>query len=252
METRLENLIKNASKILKINKNNLIYALTGAGISAESGIPTFRGKQGLWKKYNPQQLATLEAFLKNPKKVWEWYNLRRKIVLKAKPNLGHLTLAKFEKLFKNFWIITQNIDGLHQKAGAKKVIELHGNIHRAKCLNCGAIFKLDENKFEDVFYCPKCNSILRPDVVWFGENLPEDAIEKSFQISQNASISIVVGTSGTVYPAAYLPLITKRNGGKIIVINDEENPLSEIADIFIKGKAGEILPKILEYYENKV
>ncbi len=239
------NLYKDAANLLKEAKNILVF--TGAGISAESGIPTFRGKDGLWNKYNPQELATLEAFLKNPKLVWEWYDFRRKLIKEAKPNLAHLILAKWEKILP-LTIITQNVDELHQRAGSKNVIELHGNIWTLKCLSCSYQEKNYEVPLKEIPpICPKCHDLLRPGVVWFGEALPEDALKKAFALAQNADVCLVIGTSGVVFPAAQIPYIVKETGGKVIEINLEPTPISEIADISFFEKASEALRKIDKY-----
>jgi len=222
-----------------------IVALTGAGISAESGIPTFRGENGLWKKYRPEELATPEAFFKNPETVWEWYFWRRRIIAKAEPNPAHMALKKLEdNLGNDFWIITQNVDGLHQKAGCKNVVELHGNIWFDRCTSCSYIWEDREIEFKGVPKCPKCSSTARPDVVWFGEAVRN--IDRAYELASNADIMLVIGTSAQVYPAALLPIVTKENGGKIIEINLERTQLSYVADEVHLGKAGEILPKIVE------
>ena len=221
-----------------------IVALTGAGISAESGIPTFRGENGLWKKYHPEELATPEAFFKDPKTVWEWYFWRRSIIAKAEPNPAHLALKKLEDdLGNDFWIITQNVDGLHQKAGCKNVVELHG-IWFDRCTSCNYVWEDREIEFKGVPKCPKCSSMARPDVVWFGEAVRN--VDRAYELASNADIMLVIGTSAKVYPAALLPIITKENGGKIIEINLERTQLSYVADEVHLGKAGEILPKIVE------
>ncbi len=224
-----------------------IRVLTGAGISAESGIPTFRGKDGLWKKYDPMELATPEAFQRDPKLVWEWYDWRRQLIAGAEPNEGHRTLAQMEESFPDFWLITQNVDGLHQRAGSRKVIELHGNIWKVRCVSCGR---------EDYDYraplpeipprCDNCGGLLRPGVVWFGESLPIDALQKAYELSEEAEVFIVVGTSAQVYPAAELPLVAKRSGARLIEVNPEETPLTPYADISLREKASTGLKKVLE------
>jgi len=230
----------------------LIVALTGAGISAESGIPTFRGKDGLWNKFRPEELATPEAFFRNPKLVWEWYDWRRGLIAKAEPNEGHRILAKMEKEFPHFYLITQNVDGLHQKAGSEKVIELHGNIWKVKCVNC---------KYEAYEYrtplpeippkCEQCGGLLRPGVVWFGESLPMDALQKAYELSKESLICIVIGTSGVVYPAAELPYIAKESGAEVIEVNPEETPISGIADKIFREKASTGLKKVYDYLKER-
>ncbi|MEO0138687.1 MAG: NAD-dependent deacylase [candidate division WOR-3 bacterium] len=226
-----------------------IVILTGAGVSAESGVPTFRDKGGLWKNFRAEDLATPQAFKRDPKLVWEWYNWRRGIISKAKPNKAHLIIAEMEEKF-GVRLITQNVDGLHQKAGSKSVVELHGNIWRVKCTHCN---------YKDYDYsvplkeippkCPKCGGLLRPDVVWFGEPLPEDAIEEAFYLSENCDIMIVVGTSGVVYPAANLPFIAKYRGARVIEINPKETPISSIADLKIGKTATEGMEEVYHWIE---
>ena len=238
---------KLAAQLIKEAKNIIIF--TGAGISAESGIPTFRGKDGLWNKYNPHELATYEAFMKNPKLVWEWYDFRRQLIKKASPNKAHIILAKWEK-FLPITIITQNVDELHQKAGNKRVIELHGNIWILKCINENCDYKEKNYKAplkELPPICPKCHDLLRPGVVWFGESLPQEALSKAFSLAKNADLCIVIGTSGVVYPAAHIPFLVKENRGKVIEINLEPTPISQIADISFFEKASFTLEKINEH-----
>lgn len=228
-----------------LKRANKVVVLTGAGISAESGVPTFRGKDGLWKKYRPEELATPEAFNRDPKLVWEWYNWRRSLIAPLKPNKAHLLLAKMEKIYPEFWIITQNIDGLHQKAGATKVIELHGNIWRVKCTNCGYREENREVPLKEIPpKCPKCSGILRPDVVWFGETLPKKALEDAFYHSETADVMLVIGTSAVVQPAASLPIVAKNAGKVVIEVNPEETPISHIVDFSLRKKAAEFAEEI--------
>lgn len=240
--------IRRLAEILKKTKRGA--ALTGAGISSESGVPTFRGKDGLWNKYRPEDLATPEAFMKNPDLVWEWYKWRINLVKSTEPNPGHYTLKEFENFFDEFYTITQNVDNLHQKAGSKNVIELHGNLLRARCTKCGQIFTdfyFEKGKLPT---CPECGGLLRPDVVWFGEMLPIDALRKSFEIARTSEFFFVVGTSAVVYPAAQLPFEAKDSGALVIEINIERTPVSAIADFSFRTPAGEVLPKILEEIKN--
>lgn len=225
----------------------MVVVLTGAGISAESGIPTFRGEDGLWNKYNPMELATPEAFRRDPKLVWEWYDWRRQLIAKAQPNEGHRIIASMEREVKDFWLITQNVDGLHQKAGSKKVVELHGNIWKVRCLECGIeYFEYTTPLPEIPPRCKECGGMLRPAVVWFGESLPADALTKAYEVSRRADLFIVVGTSAQVYPAAELPLIAKREGARLVEVNPEETPLTPYADISIREKASTGLRKVLD------
>ena len=224
-----------------------VRVLTGAGVSAESGIPTFRGKGGLWDRYRPEGLASPEAFRKDPKLVWEWYDWRRKAIANAKPNEGHRVLARMEELFGDFWLITQNVDGLHQRAGSRKVIELHGSIWEVLCIECGRSFYDSKVPFEEIPpRCKECGGLLRPGVVWFGEPLPQDAIDRAFELSSEADIFVVVGTSARVYPAAELPLIAKRYGAFLIEVNPESTPISPYADEVIRKKASTGLAEVLK------
>lgn len=229
-----------------------IIAFTGAGISAESGIPTFRGKDGLWKKFRAEELATPEAFFRDPKLVWEWYDWRRQLIAKAEPNEGHKILAQMEREFPDFYLITQNVDGLHQRAGSKKVIELHGNIWKVRCVECGHTTYDYRTPLPEIPpRCERCGGLLRPGVVWFGENLPMDALEKAYMLSRDADIFIVVGTSGVVYPAAELPYIAKEHGAEVIEVNPDETPISRIADKIYREKASVGLKKVYEYIKGK-
>jgi len=227
--------------------------LTGAGISAESGVPTFRGKEGLWGKFKPEELATMEAFMANPKIVWEWYKWRRELMGNVKPNAGHFALAELCKWFEQFTVVTQNVDGLHRAAGSQRVVELHGNIHRNKCSKCdNAVpenLEIDPSRIPS---CAKCGGKIRPDVVWFGELLPEGAIEEAFAVSERTDIFFSVGTSALVHPAASLPVIAKRGGAILVEINPEETPLTEIADYSFRAKSGELLPELLSVLRRKV
>ncbi len=224
-----------------------IVVLTGAGISAESGVPTFRGKGGLWKNFNPMELATPEAFGRNPKLVWEWYDWRRQLIARAEPNDGHIILAQMEKEYESFWLITQNVDGLHQRAGSERVVELHGNIWKVLCLTCGREYYDYRAPLEETPpNCKHCGGLLRPGVVWFGEPLPADALGKAYELSREADIFLLIGTSAQVYPAAELPLIAKSAGAKLIEINPEETPITSYADLSLREKASTGLRKVKE------
>ncbi|MFW6131128.1 MAG: SIR2 family NAD-dependent protein deacylase [Candidatus Aminicenantaceae bacterium] len=230
-------------KILKNTKKVVIS--TGAGISAESGIPTFRGKDGLWKKYRAEELATPQAFKNDPKLVWEWYEWRRSIIGKKNPNPGHKILAQWEKIFPEYTLITQNIDGLHQKAGSTKVLELHGNIWKTRCTKTDKLFDCFDMPLKEIPpACPECGAILRPHVVWFGESLPHENLHQAFQKSSNCEVIFVVGTSAFVQPAASLPLYAAEEGAKIVEININPTPLTSQSDFSFLGKSGEILPLI--------
>lgn len=229
----------------KLAVSEKVVFFTGAGISAESGIPTFRGKDGIWNKLKPEELANFNAFMRNPKMVWEWYNHRKKIIHESKPNAGHITIAEFEKYFDDVTVITQNIDNLHRRAGSRKIYELHGNIERNYCINCKTFYNEELDFSEGVPKC-KCGGLIRPDVVWFGEFLPADQLEASERAAINSDIFFVVGTSAVVYPAAGLVYTAKRSGSYIVEGNIEETEVSSIADISFFGEAGKVLPEILE------
>ena len=221
-----------------------IVALTGAGISAESGLATFRDAQtGLWSRFKPEELATAEAFQRDPKFVQDWYAWRRENALKAEPNAGHLALAAMEKRAPEFLLVTQNVDGLHARAGSKRIVELHGNIHRFRCFDndCASDnFDVENGR------CRSCGSNLRPDVVWFGEMLPPDAIEVATDAAENCDVFFSIGTSSVVYPAADLWRRAKDHGAIIIEINKDPTPLTSLADYSFLGKAGEILPQLVQ------
>lgn len=222
-----------------------IVVLTGAGISAESGIPTFRDAQtGLWQRYSPQELATPRAFETNPGLLWNWYAWRRNLISKAEPNAGHKALAQMENLFPKFTIITQNIDGLHQKAGSKNIIELHGNIYRARCAAENLVFESWPDNGNFPLTCPHCGGLVRPDVVWFGENLPAGALESAYFLSNRADIMLSVGTSAVVEPAASLPLVALRNKAVVVEVNPEPTPVTRYAQFYFKETAGKFLPEL--------
>jgi len=235
---RFREKVKNASKIL---------FFTGAGISAESGIPTFRGKDGIWNKLKPEELANFNAFLKNPDMVWNWYQHRRGIINESQPNAGHIAIREFEKVFNEVTVVTQNVDNLHRRAGSKVVYELHGNIEKNYCIQCKKRYDDPSLAFIDsVPKCSECGGLIRPDVVWFGETLPQDV----FRISENAAdlcdICFIVGTSSVVYPAAYIPITAKSSGAFLVEINIASTEISDQVDQSYFGKSGEILPDLLK------
>ena len=234
-----------SDKFLRALKNaSRVVVSTGAGVSAESGVPTFRGKDGLWNKFKPEELATFEAFEKNPKLVWEWYQHRREIITAIKPNPGHYAITEMAQYYKRFHLITQNVDGLHRAAGSNDIIELHGSIKRNRCIVCG---KLDyQEEFDEIPPQCACGGKLRPDVVWFGELLPLEALERSEEASRTCDLFFAVGTSGIVQPAASFPLIARRHGAYVVEINIEPTELTFAADDHFRGKSGEILPIIVK------
>lgn len=209
-------------------------------------MPTFRGDNGLWKKFRPEELANFDAFIRNPELVWEWYQYRKKLILDVKPNPGHFALAELEKQVPQFTLITQNVDGLHQLAGSKNIVELHGNILRNRCIECNKIYtEMFSTEQKEVPRC-QCGGLIRPDVVWFGEMLPAQAVEKASRAAETCDLFFSVGTSALVYPAAALPEMAKRQGSFVVEINPEPTPVSGIADVVIHEKSGVILPMILE------
>ncbi|EEB73286.1 NAD-dependent protein deacetylase [Thermococcus sp. AM4] len=247
-------LCEEAGRILA--KAKFAIAFTGAGISAESGVPTFRDANGLWRNYRPEELATPEAFRRNPQLVWEFYKWRMQLIAKARPNKAHLALARLEEMGILKAVITQNVDDLHREAGTKNLIELHGNIFRVRCTSCTYRENLKESgrleeflSSRDLPRCPRCNSLLRPDVVWFGEPLPQDALERAFELASRADVVLVIGTSGVVYPAAYIPYVVKEHGGRVIEINPKRSGITPIADVFIPKPAGEGMERILKAVE---
>lgn len=227
--------------ISTIRKAKRVSVLTGAGISAESGIPTFRGAGGIWEKYDFRKLATPEGFRDDPRLAWEWYQLRQREMKKAKPNPAHETIAEMEKHFDEFTVLTQNIDGMHRRAGSRNIVELHGSIWRMRCTRDGTIIDLD-SPVEEIPPLCHCGSILRPDVVWFGEQLSSEALETASRVASESDVLFVVGTSAVVYPAAALPVLTKNSGGFVVEINIEETDISSFADCSILGRAGEVMP----------
>ena len=220
-----------------------VTVLTGAGISAESGIPTFRGAGGIWAKYDYRKLATPEGFRADPQLVWEWYQLRQREMKKAKPNPAHETIAAMERQYPEFTVLTQNIDGMHARAGNNNIVELHGNIWRMRCPRDGTMIRLSDPVVEIPPLC-QCGSIMRPDVVWFGEQLPQEAVKSASEAAAKSDAMYVVGTSAVVYPAAALPILTKNSGGLVIEINVEETDVSSYADASVFGPAGQVLPAL--------
>jgi NAD-dependent deacetylase len=221
---------------------NIVF-VTGAGISQESGIPTFRGKDGLWRKFDAMKLATIEAFYENPKLVWEWYEERRQNILAANPNPGHLAIAQLEK-YKKIHVLTQNIDGLHQRAGSKHVYELHGSIITIKCTVCDFKDRITSSFTQLPPIC-NCGNILRPDVVWFGEPLPQDVWNEAMEKASSCDVMVVVGTSLAVSPANLLPVYAKQNGAVMVEVNPEKTPMSSSMDLSLRSSAARALPEIV-------
>ena len=223
-----------------------ICVLTGAGISAESGVPTFRGEEGLWKKFRPEELANFDAFIRNPELVWEWYAYRRRLIHEVKPNPAHYGLVALERFVKNFTLVTQNVDNLHKRAGSRNVLELHGNIERSYCIQCRALTQ--EAALEGqtgVPRCTKCGGLVRPDVVWFGEMLPLEVFSKAESAARQCEVFLSIGTSVVVYPAASLPYTALDHGAFVVEMNLESTDLSSRAHEVLIGRAGEIVPDLL-------
>jgi NAD-dependent deacetylase len=241
------NIIQNVKdKIIDLDK---FVFLTGAGISKESGIPTFRGSEGLWRKYDPTKLASISGFNEDPKIVWEFYKYRQELICNCNPNLGHISIANFQNIKKeSSYVLTQNIDGLHEKAGSKNIVELHGNIFKAECTKCKSIDKINQ-KLKELLppLCKTCKNILKPGVILFGEPLNWEVWEKAEQISNNCDVMFIVGTSLNVGPVNQLPLYAKRNGSILIEVNPEPATIfTELMDYSIQGSATEVLPQLLE------
>jgi NAD-dependent deacetylase len=222
-----------------------VAVLTGAGVSAESGVPTFRDPGGIWEKFRPEQLANFEAFMNDPDFVWSWYQHRREIMREVKPNKGHIVLAEMEQVFPKFELITQNIDNLHFRAGSKKIIELHGNIERNFCMKCRTFYEEIDLSEKKVLKCEKCGGLIRPDVVWFGEMLPMNELRNAEESAANADVFFTIGTSAEVYPAAMLPIIAKRAGAYVVEINTKPTAISAELDEILTGKSGEILAELI-------
>lgn len=221
-----------------------VLVVTGAGISAESGVPTFRGAEGLWRQFRPEELATPEAFARDPSLVWEWYAWRRQRIAAVTPNAGHRALARLEERVPEYLLATQNVDGLHALAGSRRMVELHGSIWQVRCVSCGA----GRDERGDLGELPPrcaCGALLRPGVVWFGESLPEEAIARAFAATAEAEVVLVVGTSSIVYPAAGLPAAARASGAFLIEVNPEPTPLSAGCQLCLRGRAAEVLPELV-------
>jgi NAD-dependent deacetylase len=238
-----------------VSEARFVVAATGAGMSKESGILTFRDAQeGLWARYRPEELATRDGFQRDPARVWGWYNWRRGLVSGCEPHAGHTALARLERLVPEMVVVTQNIDGLHRRAGSSTVLELHGNINRFKCFEHDhpadvEIPIADTDGPLEPPECSICGSYVRPDVVWFGEMLPPGVFERAEALSRSCDVMLVVGTSGIVYPAASLPMVARAGGATIVAVNLERSELSHMVDVFLQGSAGEVLPRLVSRVE---
>ena len=228
-----------------IKESKRMAVLTGAGISAESGVPTFRGSDGLWKNFRAEELATPGAFARDPKLVWEWYDWRRGKVAQTQPNPGHLALVGMERSNPDFTLITQNVDGLHDLAGSSHPLKLHGDIWELRCTRCSYRGVNRDVPLNEIPPRCSCGALLRPNIVWFGESLPTEVLDQAWVNSEQADLFLVVGTSALVHPAATLPLVAKRSGARVVEINLEPTAISDQMDISLLGKSGELLPQII-------
>lgn len=253
MSTDLTDNIRQVARLLTDAER--VCCLTGAGVSAESGVPTFRGHGGLWEGRRPQEVATPEAFQADPQDVWRFYQWRRRKLADCRPNPGHYALARLEEMIPDFTLVTQNVDSLHHQAGSRRVIELHGNTWINRCTGqrrapdqppCPEIRATAEDGFEDIPYCPTCGSMMRPGVVWFGEMLPSEAFSEAVAAARNCQVILVAGTSAVVQPAASIATWAAETGAAIVEVNPEATPLSAGADHCLTGPSGEILPAIVE------
>ena len=229
-----------------LRKADRVAALTGAGASQESGLRTFRDAQtGLWAQYKPEDLASPDAFARDPKLVWDWYAMRREKMNTVEPNPGHFALVEMERRVPHFSLITQNVDGLHRKAGSQNIFELHGNLQRVRCSECGMYADTWEENGE-VPRCTGCGGLLRPNVVWFGESLPRAQLEAAVEAARACQVFFSIGTSGLVQPAASLAFAAHNKGAVVVEVNLEPTPLTEKADFFLQGKSGEVLPGLVK------
>ena len=237
-----------APLIQRLRTAKRVVVLTGAGVSAESGVPTFRDAlTGLWATFDPLELATPSAFARNPKLVWDWYAERRAQLLQVAPNAGHLALAQLEARVPAFLLATQNVDGLHARAGSREIVELHGNISRVRCSREDRVVLRWDEPFDAMPpRCPACSAYLRPDVVWFEELLPARALERAEEAARDCDLLIVAGTSGEVYPAAAIPQYAKSAGARIVEVNPNPTPLSALADDVLRGPSASVLPALVE------
>ncbi len=223
-----------------------VTVLTGAGISAESGVPTFRGKDGLWQGFRATELATPEAFAHDPKLVWKFYNWRRELLAPLKPNPAHEALVRLEGRVSQFTLLTQNIDDLHRKAGSRNIVELHGNIWLVRCIRCLRVTRTEEVPLPELPTCRECGDLLRPHVVWFGEALDPGDLERAVDASRSCQVMLVIGTSAVVQPAASLALVARERGARVVEVNLEATPYTHLLDAALHGKAGTLVPQLVE------
>jgi NAD-dependent deacetylase len=223
-----------------------ITVLTGAGISADSGVPTFRGPDGLWRTYRAEDLATPEAFERDPRLVWEWYNWRRELIATKSPNPAHVALAELERREnERMWLITQNVDGLHRAGGSRRLSEIHGNIWMVRCTGCGVVNEDRRVPIQILPTCDACGALLRPHIVWFGESLDPADLRRCTETLQSCDLLLVIGTSGVVYPAAGFASVAKQAGATVVEINLDETPQSPMVDLVLRGRAKDLVPQLL-------
>jgi NAD-dependent deacetylase len=244
----LRNLL-DSIKLLKsiLPKSEHLVFLTGAGISKESGIPTFRGYGGLWKTYDPMKLASVSAFIEDSSLVWEFYAYRQKVISECHPNVAHMAISNIQQQKKDSWVLTQNVDNLHERAGSKNIVKLHGDIFKVYCIHCGYYGNMDRDVPP---LCPNCNNVLKPGVVLFEETLPKKEWAKAIELSSSCDLMLVIGTSLNVSPANTLPLYAKDNNATLVEINTEATELSKLMDFSLQGTASQIMPKIKGLLEN--
>ncbi|MBX3332551.1 MAG: NAD-dependent deacylase [Nitrospira sp.] len=223
-----------------------IVVLTGAGISADSGVPTFRGKDGLWRNFRAEDLATPEAFERDPRLVWEWYNWRRELIAAKRPNPAHHTIVELEQRCRHFWLITQNVDGLHRDAGSQKLSEIHGNIWMVRCTVCCHVFENRDVPVQIPPKCHDCGGLLRPHIVWFGESLADEDLRRSYAALRSCNLCLIIGTSGLVYPAAGFASVAKEFGAFVAEINLDSTSQSPLVDVSLLGRAKDIVPLLLD------
>jgi len=231
--------------IEKLAAARAVTVLTGAGISADSGVPTFRGADGLWRNFRAEDLATPEAFERDPRLVWEWYNWRRELIAATRPNPAHSAVVELEQRSEEFWLITQNVDGLHRTAGSRKLSEIHGNIWMVRCTDCGSVEENHEVPIALLPVCSRCKGLLRPHIVWFGESLFPEDLSRCATALRTCDVLLVIGTSGIVYPAAGFASMAKESGAFVAEINLEPTPQSGLVDLSLQGRAKDLVPLLL-------
>ncbi|MBL0176929.1 MAG: NAD-dependent deacylase [Ignavibacteria bacterium] len=232
-----------------LERADSIAVLTGAGVSAESGVPTFRDPGGLWSRFKPEELANVDAFMRNPDLVWEWYTYRRELIAGVQPNPGHVALAEMQTLIPDFTLVTQNVDNLHQRAGSTDVVELHGNIERSFCMDCRAtVDKIDLPASKAVPRCAHCGGLIRPGVVWFGEMLPDAQLRRASDAAARCQLFLSIGTSGEVYPAAQLPGLAREHGAWVVEINPRPSSIAHRMHECIEAPSGVVLPLLVDVF----